>query len=86
VVNTATTIVTFLMVFLIQNTQNRDSLAVHLKLDEVIRALAEADDGVMDAEDRTDAELAELKANYAALCADHAEVEQQVEIGAGAAR
>jgi low affinity Fe/Cu permease len=82
VVNTSTTIVTFLMVFLIQNTQNRDSLAVHLKLDELIRAVADADDAVMDAEDRTDDELAELKAKYAALCAEHEALERRVGVGA----
>ena len=54
VINTGTTIVTFLMVFLIQNTQNRDSLAVHLKLDEIIRSIDVADDELMRAEDETD--------------------------------
>src|SRR5215211_1828968 len=71
VVNTATTIVTFLMVFLIQNTQNRDSLAVHLKLDELIRALEGASDSIIDAEDQSDDELAQLKAEYSALRAEH---------------
>ena len=47
VINTGTTIVTFLMVFLIQNTQNRDALAMHLKLDEIISALSEADNALM---------------------------------------
>src|SRR5215213_6019798 len=60
VVNTATTIVTFLMVFLIQNTQNRDSLAVHLKLDELIHAIDAADNALIEAEDETDKELAAL--------------------------
>jgi len=67
VINTGTTIVTFLMVFLIQNTQNRDSLAMHLKLDEIIRAIDAADDKLMSAEDVTDEELAELKEKYQAL-------------------
>lgn len=67
VINTGTTIITFLMVFLIQNTQNRDSLAVHLKLDEIIRAIADADDDLMAAEDETDEELALLKAKYRQL-------------------
>src|SRR5690348_6198030 len=57
VINTGTTIVTFLMVFLIQNTQNRDSLAMHLKLDEIIRVLDAADDNLMHAEDITEEEL-----------------------------
>jgi low affinity Fe/Cu permease len=72
VINTGTTIVTFLMVFLIQNTQNRDARAVHVKLDEIIRALDNADNGVIRAEDETDARLAELKRNYETLCEEHA--------------
>lgn len=68
VINTATTVLTFLMVFLIQNTQNRDSLAVHLKLDELIRASAETDNLVMLAEDATDEELDTLKEKYRQLC------------------
>jgi len=56
VINTGTTIVTFLMVFLIQNTQNRDSKAVHLKLDELIRA-TKARDAFVDLEDLSDDEL-----------------------------
>jgi low affinity Fe/Cu permease len=64
VINTGTTIVTFLMVFLIQNTQNRDSLAMHLKLDEIIRAIDTADDDLIRAEDETDEELALLKKRY----------------------
>src|SRR5947207_3058009 len=68
VINTGTTIVTFLMVFLVQNAQNRDAKAVHLKLDELIHALADADNDLMRAEDESDDELAELKAKYQALC------------------
>lgn len=71
VINTGTTIVTFLMVFLIQNTQNRDALAMHLKLDELIRSIDQADNELMAAEDETDEELAELKAKYHALCHEH---------------
>jgi low affinity Fe/Cu permease len=67
VINTGTTIITFLMVFLIQNTQNRDSLAMHLKLDEIIRVLDAADDRLMRAEDETDEELIELKTRYQQL-------------------
>jgi low affinity Fe/Cu permease len=59
-VNTGTTIITFLMVFLIQNTQNRDGRAVQLKLDELIRAHKQARDSFVDLEDITDDELAEL--------------------------
>jgi low affinity Fe/Cu permease len=78
VINTGTTIVTFLMVFLIQNTQNRDALAVHLKLDELIRAMSTADDRLITAEDQTDTELADLKAKYVALCEEHDALQRQV--------
>ncbi len=78
VINTGTTIVTFLMVFLIQNTQNRDALAMHLKLDELIRAIAEADDALLDAEDADEAELAERKQQYLALRLDQAEAPADV--------
>lgn len=67
VINTSTTIVTFLMVFLIQNTQNRDSEAIHLKLDEVIRAISEANDSLMDLEELEDHELDELHQRYVTL-------------------
>lgn len=76
VINTGTTIVTFLMVFLIQNTQNRDAMAVHLKLDELIHSIDAADDAVIVAEDRTDAELVELKTKYASLCSEHEELKR----------
>ncbi len=59
VINTGTTIVTFLMVFLIQNTQNRDTLALQVKLSELILALNEADDGLAAIEDASDEELKE---------------------------
>lgn len=57
VINTSTTIITFLMVFLIQNTQNRDSTAVQLKLDELICAIKEADNRFLDVEELDDKEL-----------------------------
>lgn len=57
IINTGTTIVTFLMVFVIQNTQNRDSRAMHLKLDELLRALHGARNDLIDLEDVTEAEL-----------------------------
>ena len=60
VINTGTTIITFLMVFLIQNTQNRDAKALHLKLDEIIHVIGPAHDALIDVEDRTDEELREL--------------------------
>ena len=72
VINTGTTIVTFLMVFLIQNTQNRDSEALHLKLDEIIKAISQADDSIMAAEDATEQELQELKDKYRQLAELHA--------------
>ena len=60
VINTSTTIVTFLMVFLIQNTQNRDTMALQLKLSELIIAMSEAENRFASAEDLTDEELEEL--------------------------
>ena len=67
VINTGTTVVTFLMVFLIQNTQNRDSHALHLKLDELIRANDVARNRLMGLEDLTDAELDELQREFKQL-------------------
>jgi low affinity Fe/Cu permease len=67
VINTGTTIVTFLMVFLIQNTQNRDARAIHLKLDELIRAVDKAGDHMIDIENLSDLELDELQARYEAI-------------------
>jgi low affinity Fe/Cu permease len=64
VINTATTIVTFLMVFLIQNTQNRDAKAAHLKLDELIRALKDARNELVDLEDLSDEELKKLEEQF----------------------
>ena len=66
-INTATTIVTFLMVFLIQNTQNRDSQVVQLKLDELIRAVRTARDELVDMEDLSDEELHRLQAQFEIL-------------------
>jgi low affinity Fe/Cu permease len=67
VINTATTIVTFLMVFLIQNTQNRDAKALHLKLDELIRANRRARNELIDLESMTDSELRKLEMEFQAL-------------------
>ncbi len=64
VINTGTTIVTFLMVFLIQNTQNRESAAVQIKLDELIRADAETHNALLDLEELTDQELHAIKSKY----------------------
>ena len=63
-INTSTTIATFLMVFLIQNTQNRDSAAVRLKLDELIRAVAGAHNALSDLEDLTEEDLARLRVHH----------------------
>src|SRR3954451_21778828 len=78
VINTGTTIITFLMVFLIQNTQNRDAMAMHLKLDELIRSIEEADNDIINAEDETDEELAVLKQKYDALCTEHQELKARL--------
>jgi low affinity Fe/Cu permease len=67
IINTATTIVTFLMVFLIQNTQNRDAKAMHLKLDELIRAAKGARNQLVDLENLSDEELKELEEQFRAL-------------------
>src|SRR5436189_5421620 len=67
VINTSTTIVTFLMVFLIQNTQNRDAVAMQIKLDELIRALKGAHNEVVDLEELTEEELEQMKAHYTRL-------------------
>jgi low affinity Fe/Cu permease len=67
VINTGTTIVTFLMVFLIQNTQNRDAKAIHLKLDELIRAVAEARTGMVDLEEMSEDELDRLHREFQEL-------------------
>lgn len=64
VINTGTTIITFLMVFLIQNTQNRDTEAMQLKLDELIRATRGAHNGMMDLEEREEDELDHLREQY----------------------
>ena len=67
IINTGTTIVTFLMVFLIQNTQNRDAKAVHLKLDELIRALGGARNKLVDLEKLSDDDLKTLEAEFEKL-------------------
>jgi low affinity Fe/Cu permease len=67
VINTGTTIVTFLMVFLIQNTQNRDSTALQLKLDELIRAIEGAHNSLLDLEELEERELERLRAVYEEL-------------------
>ena len=70
VINTGTTIVTFLMVFLIQNTQNRDARAINLKLNELIRAIDAARDQMIDIESLSDVELKLLQTKYEKIKAD----------------
>ena len=67
VINTATTVLTFLAVFLIQNTQNRNSLAVQLKLDELLRAVDTARTSLVDLEDSTDEEIEKLRGEFQRL-------------------
>jgi low affinity Fe/Cu permease len=67
VINTATTIVTFLMVFVIQNTQNRDGTAVQIKLDELVRAVEGAHNGLLDLEELSEDELATFRKKYLEL-------------------
>jgi low affinity Fe/Cu permease len=66
VINTGTTIVTFLMVFLLQNSQNREAQATQLKLDELIRAVGQANNQLIDAEDATEDEREQLRQTYQA--------------------
>src|SRR5438105_6536244 len=67
VINTGTTVITFLIVFLIQNTQNRDAKAIHLKLDELIKGVKGARTGLVDLERLSDQELDELKDEFEQL-------------------
>lgn len=67
VINTGTTVITFLMVFLIQNTQNRDARTIHLKLDELIRANTAARNRIIDLEDVTDDEIKKLQEEFRAV-------------------
>lgn len=67
VINTVTTTVTFLMVFLIQNTQNRDSVAMHLKLDEIIRSIEGAHNAFLDLEELSEQQLSSIRDRYEEL-------------------
>ncbi|RCL28490.1 hypothetical protein C6A77_06700 [Pseudomonas sp. AFG_SD02_1510_Pfu_092] len=67
IINTSTTIITFLMVFLIQNTQNRDNDIIHVKLDELIRATKHTEMSVLDLEDMDSKKLQALRKEYRAL-------------------
>jgi len=81
VINTGTTIITFLMVFVIQNAQNRDQKALQLKLDELLRATKGAETGFVDLENMDDATLKELKARFKALHEEHAGHENDEQLG-----
>ncbi len=69
-INTTTTVIVFLMVFLIQNTQNRDTMAIHLKLDEIIRAIEGANNELLKIEKLSDEELQVLHTRYEAFAAN----------------
>jgi low affinity Fe/Cu permease len=71
VINTGTTIVTFLMVFLIQNSQNRDSRAMHLKLDELIRSIENASNTLIDAEEEDEEHLDQIRKLYSEISSEH---------------
>ena len=80
IINTGTTIITFLMVFLIQNTQQRDTEAIHLKLDELIRATKGAHNALLDLEELADENLDAFRTRYEALaCAAREELTQGVD-------
>jgi low affinity Fe/Cu permease len=70
VINTGTTIITFLMIFLIQNTQNRDTAAIQIKLDELIRAMEGAHNALLDLEELEDEDIDRLRTDYCQLAAD----------------
>lgn len=77
-INTGTTIVTFLMVFLIQNTQNRDAKAIHLKLDELLRGVKGARTALIDLENFTDEELDKLQEEFQRLRERHGKLEENL--------
>ena len=68
IINTSTTIVTFLMVFVIQNSQNRDAIGLHLKIDELIRATKEARNSMIDLDKLSDSQLAALEKEFMRIC------------------
>ncbi|HEY0605666.1 MAG TPA: low affinity iron permease family protein [Herpetosiphonaceae bacterium] len=79
IINTGTTIVTFLLLFLVQNTQNRDAKAIHLKLDELLRAMEGARTGLVNLEHLSDAELKQLQDEFDRLCGPRLEKLEELE-------
>ena len=86
VINTSTTIVTFLMVFLIQNTQNRDAEAMHIKLDELIRAAKGAENALLDLEELEEDELDRIRSRYETLARQAREHLEERKAGSEAKR
>jgi low affinity Fe/Cu permease len=78
VVNTTTTIITFLMVFVIQNTQNRDTMAMQIKLDEVIRVTNKARNTLLDLEELDEKQLEQVRDDYERLAAEEKSVEKRL--------
>lgn len=76
VINTSTTIITFLMIFLVQNTQNRDAKAIHLKIDEIIRAIKGARNNMIDIEDESDQRLKDIHQEFQELSKHTKELEE----------
>ncbi|MEP6819171.1 MAG: low affinity iron permease family protein [bacterium] len=85
VVNTATTVFTYLAVFLIQNTQNRDATAIHLKLDELIKGVGGARTHLVNLEELSDEELATLQEEFKRLRTKHQEDAERKDVSASAA-
>ena len=85
VINTGTTVITFLMVFLIQNTQNRDAYAMHVKLDELIRAMEGAHNALLDLEELEDKDLGKIRDDYLELATSAREALRRGEVDTGRA-
>jgi low affinity Fe/Cu permease len=83
IINTGTTIITFLMVFLIQNTQNRDAEAMHIKMDELIRAMEGAHNAMLDLEELEDKDLAKIRGTYLKMAKSAREALRKGEVDTG---
>jgi low affinity Fe/Cu permease len=83
IINTGTTIITFLMVFLIQNTQNRDAEAMHIKMDELIRAMEGAHNALLDLEELGDKDLAKIRGTYLKLAKSAREALRKGQVDTG---